>query len=183
MTTVYNRTFSTSCAGALIDLINVTPTIGVNLEQIVNNNTGQLQFWFTAALSAPQQLSFDELLSTFTCPVETNESTSTVVVDDSGTGTSVIWTSTHVQQQINNGNVSTAATLTVPRDITISNDITGSVTFDGSSNVEIISTLSNTGVSSGTYGDTHSVAHVTVDSKGRVTSINNIEISVDAGTF
>lgn len=183
MSAIYNRSYSTTCAGALIEEINTDPLVGVLLEQIVDDQTGQLQFWFAGSLSTLQQTALDDKLSSFVCPEELSTSTSTVVVDDSSIGTSIIWTSTHIQQQINNGNVSTAAALTVPRDITLSNDVTGSVMFDGSSNVDIISTLSNTGVSSGTYGDTHSVAHVTVDSKGRVTSINNIEISVDAGTF
>jgi hypothetical protein len=183
MSIAYNRTFSTLCAGALIDTINATPSIGVNIEQIVDDNSGQLQFWFTTALSAPQQIEFDNILITFACPVDTDSSTSQVVVDDTNIGTNIIWTSTHVQQQINSGNVASASVLTTPRNIAISSDVTGSVAFDGSTNVNIVSTLSDTGVVSGTYGDTHNVTNITVDSKGRITSINDVEISVDAGTF
>ena len=62
------------------------------------------------------------------------------------------------------GNASTATTLQTARTISLTSDVTGSVSFDGSSNVSITSTLSNTGVAAGTYG------RVTVDAKGRVTA-------------
>lgn len=71
------------------------------------------------------------------------------------TGTVVISTIT--------GNAGTATTLETARTISLTSDVTGSVSFNGSSNVSITTTLSNTGVAAGTYG------RVTVDAKGRVT--------------
>ncbi|MNQ86155.1 hypothetical protein D3C85_1013410 [compost metagenome] len=65
------------------------------------------------------------------------------------------------------GNSGTATKLQIARTFTFSQDATGSVSFDGSGNVTIPLTLSNSGVPAGTYKS------VTVDSKGRVTSGTN----------
>ncbi len=68
-----------------------------------------------------------------------------------------------------NGNAATATKLQTARNINITDDVTGSTSFDGSGNVSIKATLSNTGVTPGTYGA------VTVDEKGRVTGASNAE--------
>jgi hypothetical protein len=57
-----------------------------------------------------------------------------------------------------------AAKLTTARNIAITGDATGTVSFDGSANVSITTTLSNSGVTAGNYN------LVTVDDKGRVTA-------------
>lgn len=69
------------------------------------------------------------------------------------------------------GAVESADKLTVPRNISISGDGTGSASFDGSKDVIISLALSDTAVTAGTY------TKVTVDSKGRVTKGENIAIS------
>lgn len=69
------------------------------------------------------------------------------------------------------GAVESADKLTVPRNISISGDGTGSTTFDGSKDVTISLALSDTAVTAGTY------TKVTVDSKGRVTKGENIAIT------
>jgi phage-related tail fiber protein len=61
------------------------------------------------------------------------------------------------------GNAATASKLQTARTISLSGDVTGSTSFDGSSNVSINATLANSGVTPGTY------PKVTVDAKGRVT--------------
>jgi hypothetical protein len=70
-----------------------------------------------------------------------------------------------------NGNASTASKLATARTITLSGDISGSTSFDGSSNVTITTTLANSGVTAGTY------TKVTVDAKGRVTSGAALSVS------
>lgn len=65
------------------------------------------------------------------------------------------------------GKADSAAKLTTARTISLSGDATGSTTFDGSANKEISVTLSNTGVTAGTYNT------VTVDAKGRVTAASS----------
>lgn len=62
------------------------------------------------------------------------------------------------------GNASTANALKVPRTISFSGDVSGSFSFDGSSNISVSLSLSPTGVSSGTY------TKVSVDDRGRVVS-------------
>lgn len=50
------------------------------------------------------------------------------------------------------GNAATATKLQTARTLTLSNDVTGSATFDGSANKTITTALSNTGVVAGNYG-------------------------------
>ena len=75
------------------------------------------------------------------------------------------------------GNANTASTLETGRDIGLSGDATGNVTFDGSQNVTLTTTLVNTGVSAGTYGGATQIPTFAVDSKGRITSAANVAIS------
>lgn len=69
------------------------------------------------------------------------------------------------------GAVETADKLTVPRNISITGDGTGSTSFDGSADASIALTLANSGVGAGTY------TKVTVDAKGRVTTGANVAIA------
>ena len=50
-------------------------------------------------------------------------------------------------------------------------------TFDGSADVGFALTLTNTGVTQGTYGSSTQVGVVTVDSKGRITAASNVDIN------
>lgn len=65
------------------------------------------------------------------------------------------------------GNATTATTLQTARTISLTGDATGSVSFNGSANAAIATTLANSGVTAGTYKS------VTVDAKGRVTAGTN----------
>lgn len=69
------------------------------------------------------------------------------------------------------GNASTATKLQTARNISLSGDITGSASFDGSADASITTALSNTGVTAGTY------TKLTVDSKGRATAGTNLSAS------
>jgi phage-related tail fiber protein len=78
------------------------------------------------------------------------------------------------------GTASNATVLQTARSIILTGDTSGSASFDGSANASISTVLSNTGVSSGTYGNTTAIPVVTVDAKGRVTNVTTSAIS--AGT-
>lgn len=67
------------------------------------------------------------------------------------------------------GVVESASKLATARTIAATGDATGSVSFDGSKDVEIALALANSGVTAGTY------TKVTVDAKGRVTVGANLE--------
>ena len=81
-----------------------------------------------------------------------------------------------------------AAKLQTARTISLTGDATGSTTFDGSANRSISVTLANSGATAGSYGPsanaspahggTITVPQVTVDTKGRVTSIANRTITL-----
>jgi hypothetical protein len=75
------------------------------------------------------------------------------------------------------GNSSTATTLQNSRNFSASGDATASaVSFNGASNVDLALTLASTGVSAGTYGSQTQVPVVTVDAKGRVTSVSTAAV-------
>lgn len=67
--------------------------------------------------------------------------------------------------------VTTATKLKTARSITLSGDVSGSASFDGSAAVAIQANLRNSGVTAGTY------TKVTVDAKGRVTTATNLSES------
>jgi hypothetical protein len=55
--------------------------------------------------------------------------------------------------------------------------LTGDITTNG-----LVATLSNTGVISGAYGSSTAVPQITVDSKGRITTITNTTITASGGS-
>ena len=88
------------------------------------------------------------------------------------------------------GNAGTATKLATARTISLTGDATGSVSFDGSANVDIAATLASSGVTAGTYGPTDNasvalgstltIPSVTVDAKGRTTSAASRTITLTA---
>jgi len=68
-----------------------------------------------------------------------------------------------------------SGTNTGDQTITLTGDVTGSGT--GS----FAATLANSGVTAGTYGSSTQVPQITVDSKGRITSVTNVAISGGGG--
>ena len=77
------------------------------------------------------------------------------------------WVDLAATYAINALTASSAAKWTTARTLSLSGDVTGSASVDGSANATISATLSNTGVAAGTYRS------VTVDAKGRVTGATN----------
>jgi hypothetical protein len=70
----------------------------------------------------------------------------------------------------------TASGLTTARTISTTGDITSSGIFDGTSNLSLTTSLTNSGVVSGTYGSSSVIPKITVDAKGRVTSLEEISV-------
>ena len=71
------------------------------------------------------------------------------------------------------GNAATATKLATARTLALSNDVTGSITFDGSANKTITATLKNSGVTAGTYG----ALDLVTKNNGTVWVSNNKKIS------
>jgi len=77
------------------------------------------------------------------------------------------------------GSADSADQLTTARDIGLNGDATGNVSFDGSQNVTLTTTLSSTGVVAATYGGATQIPTFTVDAKGRLTAAANVAISTN----
>ncbi len=87
------------------------------------------------------------------------------------------------------GTAANATVLENARTITIDGDVDASaVSFDGSQNITLTTTLDNSGVSAGSYGSSSAIPVITVDAKGRVTSVttaatsSTLTIGADSGS-
>ena len=81
------------------------------------------------------------------------------------------------------GNASTATTLQTARSIGLTGDVTGSASFDGAANASITATLASSGVTAGSYGDANNIPAITVDAKGRLTSVTNTAVAIPSGSL
>ena len=84
-------------------------------------------------------------------------------------GTSVLDSGTDGTDATFTGTATKADQLTTARNIELTGDVTGNVNFNGTADVDISSTLSNTAVTAGTYGSATASPRFTVDAKGRIT--------------
>ena len=87
------------------------------------------------------------------------------------------------------GTASNATVLANARTITIDGDVDASaVSFDGSQNITLTTTLDNSGVTAGSYGSSSAIPVITVDAKGRVTAVSTaatsstLTIGADSGS-
>jgi hypothetical protein len=105
----------------------------------------------------------------------------TNVVNTTGTGYTVATLVANVDGNLA-GTANAANILSTARTIAASGDAAWSVNFDGSANVSSALTLANTGVTATTYGTSTAVPTIAVDSKGRITSASNTNITFPVTT-
>ncbi len=123
---------------------------------------------------------------TFTATVNSNIIPSTNNTRDLGSS-SLKWNQVYATEFVGQfiGNADTSTKLATPRNFSITGDVDApAVSFDGSDDVILNTTLDNTGVTAGTYGNTDgtSYSRFTVDSKGRITSASNVGIDFTTAT-
>ena len=105
----------------------------------------------------------------------------TNVVNTTGTGYTVATLVANVDGNLA-GTANAANILSTARTIAASGDAVWSVSFDGSANVTSALTLANTGVTATTYGTSTAVPTIAIDSKGRITSASNTNITFPVTT-
>jgi hypothetical protein len=105
----------------------------------------------------------------------------TNVVNTTGTGYTVGTLVANFEGNLA-GTANAANQLSTARTIAASGDAVWSVSFDGSANVSSALTLANTGVTATTYGTSTAVPTIAVDSKGRITSASNTNITFPVTT-
>jgi hypothetical protein len=74
------------------------------------------------------------------------------------------------------GNAGTASQLQNTFTIFLTGDASGNISVNGSSNVNLSVSLSDTNVTSGSYGNTRYIPTFTVGSDGRITSVSNVAV-------
>ena len=121
---------------------------------------------------------------TFTARVDSNLLPSTNGTLDLG-GISNEWNNVYANTFVGSlngavtGNADSATRLLNARNFSITGDVDApAVSFDGTGNVNLVTTLDNTGVSAATYGSATAVPQITVDAKGRITSASNVNITI-----
>lgn len=122
-------------------------------------------------------------LSTVSGNLELTPGSGTAVVNGNLTvdGDLVVTGATTIQGDIT-GTSGTATALATPRNFSISGDGSApAVAFDGTANVALSLTLASVNSDVGTYGSATAIPSITVDAKGRITSVstNNIATSLD----
>jgi len=121
---------------------------------------------------------------TFTGRVDSDIIPSTGNTNDIGTA-SLKWDKIYANEFVGAiiGNADTATKLATARDFSITGDGSApAVSFDGSANVSLNLTLSASGVSADTYGNSSTIPQFTVDSKGRITSVTNVGVNFSSAT-
>ena len=113
----------------------------------------------------------------------TSQDTPSTIVerDADGNFTANVITATTIVANITGtieGVASSANKWETARDLGLAGDATGNVTIDGTENETLTVTLADTGVGATTYGNTTNIPQITVDSKGRITSASNVEVSI-----
>jgi hypothetical protein len=104
-----------------------------------------------------------------------------VAINSKAINDSLVWNgSSWTNRPFNLSTSATADKWTTSRLLTMSQDALGTVSIDGSKDINISVTLANSGVSAGTYGAADKIPSLVVDSKGRITAISLKDVAPPA---
>lgn len=160
--TISSYNSSTGAIELKIKSARPNTSVNVTLNCTTEANVAEYGYYNISVLETQKVDLTDYQTKTLDTSVSINGETKTTV-NDSLTAIanyiSGLKSGTNVVEKANKANQ-----LVTARTITLSGDATGNISFDGSSNKTLSVTLSNSGVTAGTY------SVVTVDAKGRATS-------------
>jgi hypothetical protein len=146
---------------------NLSVTGGTTAGPVINSSTGTGTTLPTASATASGVVTTGS--QTFAGAKTFNSTITGSVSGNAGTATALQNARTINGTSFNGSANITTANWGTARTLSFTGDVTGSASVNGSANVATSMTLANTGVSAGTYTS----ATVTVDAKGRVTSISS----------
>ena len=129
-------------------------------------------------------VSFTSRIDTSVLP-STNASSNTDVNGKDLGGTSNYWRKIYTKEILGSvtGNADTATALLNSRNFSIGGDVTApSISFNGTGDVSLSSTLQSTGVVAATYGSSTTIPQIAVDAKGRITSASSVGVNFSAAT-
>lgn len=102
----YSRTISIPCPGKLLEAINADGGITPTCVQIINTGGSDLIFEFDGSLSGGEVITFEGLLSGWTCPSEDSSTPADEFsVDDENTGSDVLWSSQQITDFFQSGSL------------------------------------------------------------------------------
>ena len=166
-----------------INVKTVTLPADNNTDTLVNQNVSSSNDTYPILLTPTANASSNQGAKTaiFASGVKVNPSTNTISATFSGNLTGDVTGNVSGSSGSCSGNASTATEFSSNADVTLTGDVTG--TASSKKGWSIAATLANSGVTQGTYGPsadvtgsngtTISVPEITVDAKGRITSITN----------
>ena len=160
----------------LDDMTNIVVTVASNSTGGVTTGNAYITGTFSGTTGAFNTIRGGNVSTNATLTIASNVAVSNGYALSFGNST----VNTTVNATSFSGMANSANALTTTRNIALTTDVSGNGNFNGTANLTIAVTLANSGVTANTYGNSTVYPIITVDAKGRVTSVTAQTISTPA---